>query len=128
VVGSQYEAGQGFVVAAAHSDSPCLKVKPHSKIVKGETVQVGVEVYGGGLWHTWFDRDLGLSGRVIVRNPDGTFSPRTVAIHRPILRISSLAIHLDRSVSDGFKFNNEDQLLPVLASTIKAYAFLTLPA
>jgi aspartyl aminopeptidase len=122
VVGGQFDAqkGQsGFTVAAAHTDSPCLKVKPISNVNKNGTVQVGVEVYGGGLWHTWFDRDLGLSGRVLVRE-NGKIVSKLVSIHRPLLRIPSLAIHLDRSVSEAFKFNHEEQLLPILATQIKA--------
>lgn len=80
------------------------------------------EVYfhgGGGLWHTMFDRDLGLSGRVLVRHGDKIVS-RFVTITEPLLRIPSLAIHLDRSVSEGFKFNNEDQLVPILCSAVRS--------
>lgn len=59
---------------------------------------VNVQTYGGGLWHTWFDRDLNLAGRVVVRAADGSFSHKLVKIKRPLLRVPTLAIHLDRSV------------------------------
>lgn len=59
---------------------------------------VNVQTYGSGLWHTWFDRDLSVAGRVIVRGSDGSFLHKLVKIKRPLLRIPTLAIHLDRYV------------------------------
>jgi len=108
-----------FNVVAAHTDSPNLKVKPNFNVQKAGFLQVGVSTYGGGLWYTWFDRDLTLAGRVFVKTKDG-FESRLVFIRRPILRIPSLAIHLDRSVSEAFKFNVEDNFVPVLATSIKS--------
>eukprot|EP01102_Stenamoeba_stenopodia_P018127 TRINITY_DN6608_c0_g3_i2.p1 TRINITY_DN6608_c0_g3~~TRINITY_DN6608_c0_g3_i2.p1 ORF type:complete len:462 (+),score=119.25 TRINITY_DN6608_c0_g3_i2:234-1619(+) len=119
-VGKKYDgATSAFNIVAAHTDSPCLKLKPITKVEKCEYLQVGVQTYGGGLWHTWFDRDLGLSGRVIVKEGNN-FVSRLVQITKPILRIPTLAIHLDRSVDEGFKFNKEEQLLPILASSLKS--------
>ena len=92
-----------------------MKVKPRSKREKLGHLQVGVECYGGGLWHTWFDRDLSLAGRVLVKKSDGTIVHNLVKIDRQILRIPTLAIHLDRSVNDSFNFNKEVQLTPILA-------------
>ncbi|KAJ1642842.1 hypothetical protein IWQ61_010590, partial [Dispira simplex] len=115
-VGGHFRPGQGVSIVAAHTDSPCLKLKPISKIDRVGYLQVGVQCYGGGLWHTWFDRDLSVAGRVMVAEPDGSFSHRLVKVSKPILRIPNLAIHLDRSVNEGFKFNKEIHLTPILAT------------
>ncbi|KAL2943154.1 putative aspartyl aminopeptidase [Bienertia sinuspersici] len=116
-IGEKYCNGNGFHVIAAHTDSPCLKLKPISSSSKPGYLMLNVETYGGGLWHTWFDRDLSLAGRVIVRSDDGSFAQRLVKIKRPLLRVPTLAIHLNRTVNqDGFKPNLETQLVPLLST------------
>lgn len=122
-IGKRFVAGNGFHIVGAHTDSPCLKVKPNSKMTKGGYVEVAVQTYGGGLWHTWFDRDLTIAGRVIVKSENDGFikySNKLVRMREPIMRIPTLAIHLDRNVAEGFKFNNQAHLLPVLATSVKA--------
>ena len=99
----------------AHSDSPVLKLKPVSKRSAHGYIQVGVECYGGGLWHTWFDRDLTLAGCVILDNGQGGFDRRLVNIKRPILRVPTLCIHLQSAEErKSFGPNKETHLTPVL--------------
>ncbi|XP_021300362.1 probable aspartyl aminopeptidase [Herrania umbratica] len=116
-IGEKYIVGNGFHVIAAHTDSPCLKLKPKSASSKSNYLMLNVQTYGGGLWHTWFDRDLSVAGRVIVRGSDGSFLHKLVKVKRPLLRVPTLAIHLNRTVNtDGFKPNLETHLVPLLAT------------
>ncbi|KAH9535186.1 hypothetical protein CY35_17G040000 [Sphagnum magellanicum] len=125
-IGNKYTTGNGFLIIGAHTDSPCPKLKPVSKVTKAGFLEVGVSTYGGGLWHTWFDRDLTVAGRVVrklstAEGERAAYSHELVRIQQPILRIPTLAIHLDRDVNEvGFKVNKQTHLAPVLASVIKA--------
>ncbi|KAL7534129.1 hypothetical protein ACHAXR_005651 [Thalassiosira sp. AJA248-18] len=121
-VGAKYKAGNGFKIIGGHTDSPHLKVKPLSKRAGAGCVQLGVECYGGGLWHTWFDRDLGISGRVLVRKVDletkkETIEQHIVRIPKPVARVSTLCIHLQTAEERGaFKVNKEEHLSPVIGT------------
>ena len=85
-IGTHYKPGSGFKIIGSHTDSPNLKVKPYSKRTTSKdggvsgSIQLAVECYGGGLWHSWFDRDLGVSGRVFVRD-DESGKIRQVSIY-----------------------------------------------
>ncbi|KAI4263631.1 MAG: hypothetical protein L6R42_001225 [Xanthoria sp. 1 TBL-2021] len=110
-VGMQWKSGGPIAMIGAHTDSPTLRVKPVSNKHAEGFIQVGVETYGGGLWHTWFDRDLSIAGRAMVKTDEGEYIQKLVRINRPILRIPTLAIHLDRQ--ETFTFNKETQLFPI---------------
>ena len=101
-------------IVGAHTDSPNLRLKPVPDRSGAGCRQVGVEVYGGALLNSWLDRDLGFSGRLVVRNGAGT---RVVLVRddRPVARIPQLAVHLDRGVNDkGLVLNPQVHLSPVL--------------
>jgi aspartyl aminopeptidase len=104
----------GFRMVGAHTDSPCLKVKPSPEIVNNSYFQLGVEVYGGALLNPWFDRDLSLAGRVSYLNKQEEVDSCLVNFEQAIAVIPSLAIHLDREVNEARSINKQTQLPPVL--------------
>lgn len=114
-IGNESPALSGFKMVGAHTDSPNLKLKPRASYSKHGYRQLGVEVYGGVLLHTWLDRDLSIAGRVAVRKKNGDVALQLVDFERPMCRVPSLAIHLNRDVNrDGLKLNAQTQIPPIL--------------
>ena len=105
---------RGFIICASHSDCPTFRVKTTPEAV-GAYARLEVEKYGGMIYYTWLDRPLSVAGRAIVRTFDGVES-RLVNLDTDLVTIPSLAIHLNRGVNDGAKFNPAKDLLPLYAS------------
>ncbi|MEE3170383.1 MAG: M18 family aminopeptidase [Pseudomonadota bacterium] len=112
--GSRDVATSGVRMVGAHTDSPCLKVKPNPELRRKGFFQMGVEVYGGVLLNPWFDRDLSLAGRVTVLDEDGQVRDTLVDFRKPIAFIPSLAIHLDREANSNRTVNAQTDLPPVV--------------
>ena len=104
----------GLRMVGAHTDSPCLKVKPLPELHRQGYLQLGVEVYGGALLNPWFDRDLSIAGRVNYRRTDGALDQALLDFDRPVAVIPSLAIHLDREVNNARTINAQTYLPVVL--------------
>ncbi len=114
VVGKESPPVAGLRMVGAHTDSPCLMVKPTPERVQQGCFQLGVEVYGGALLNPWFDRDLSLAGRVSFQCGDGRLRTALVDYRDPIATIPSLAIHLDREANNSRSINPQKDIPPVL--------------
>jgi aspartyl aminopeptidase len=101
-----------FRIVGAHTDSPNLRIKPLPDLARAGWQLLGVEVYGGPLLNSWLDRDLGLSGRVVVRH-EGEVQTRLLTINEPVLRVAQLAVHLDRNVNEALTLNPQQHLTPL---------------
>lgn len=103
----------GFNVAASHSDYPTFKIKENAEIeVKGKYTQLNTEGYGGMLCATWFDRPLSIAGRVLVKEKDH-FVTKLLNIDRDLVMIPNMAIHMNRTVNDGYAYNKQIDMLPL---------------
>lgn len=114
-VGKEWKAGDMLRMAAAHTDYPCLRIKPNADFVTNGYAQVNVEVYGGPILNTWLDRPLGVAGRVALRS-DNPFKPNMVLYRckKPVMTIPNLAIHMNREVNSGVELNKQIDMMPVL--------------
>lgn len=102
-------------IAAAHTDFPCLRIKPSADMKTDVYAQLNVEVYGGAILNTWLDRPLGIAGRVAVRN-DNPFVPQMkyFVSEKNLLTIPNLAIHMNRKVNEGVELNKQIDMIPLL--------------
>lgn len=106
----------GIRMIGAHTDSPCLKLKPNSAYNELGYWQLGVEVYGGVLLNPWFDRDLSMAGRVTIKSTSGKLRHVLVDVRKAIAIIPSLAIHLDREANKERSINAQTYLPPIIAA------------
>ncbi|MDH5391648.1 MAG: M18 family aminopeptidase [Gammaproteobacteria bacterium] len=111
---SESAVESGFKMVGAHTDSPCLKIKPTPEISKHSYYQLGVEVYGGVLLNPWFDRDLSIAGRVTYKTTDGELVSRLIDFEKPVAIIPSLAIHLDQEANSNKTINAQTDLPPLI--------------
>ncbi len=112
--GSRDLPASGIRMTGAHTDSPCLKLKPQPVLQRNGYLQLGIEVYGGALFNPWFDRDLSLSGRVDYLDADGKPKSCLLNLEQPLAVIPSLAIHLDREANLNRSVNPQLELVPLL--------------
>lgn len=114
-IGARAEFRKAVRIGAAHTDFPCLRIKPNPDISAGGYGQVNVEVYGGAILNTWLDRPLSISGRVALQSEDVLHPEiRYLSVERPLLVIPNLAIHMNREVNKGLELNKQTDMLPIL--------------
>lgn len=106
---------KGVRLTGAHTDSPCLRVKPQPDVRINKYFQLGVEVYGGALLNPWFDRDLSIAGRIDFIKSDKTLASVLIDLESPVAIIPSLAIHLDREANKNRSINAQTDIPPILA-------------
>ena len=117
-------APKGFLLSASHCDRPTFKIKENGEL-KGAYTRMATEKYGGMLMHTWLDRPLSVAGRVLVETPNGVQS-KLVDIDRDLLLIPNVAIHMNRSANDGYKWNPVSDTVPLVGSKDAAGKFQAL--
>lgn len=104
----------GIRMLGAHTDSPCLKIKPRAELNRRGYFQLGVEVYGGALLAPWYDRDLSMAGRVTYRDQNDQIASALIDFERPVAVVPSLAIHLDREANNLRSINAQKDIVPLL--------------
>ncbi len=114
-VGPGLMAKPSLRMEAAHTDWPCLKLKPSPEVITEHYGKLNVEVYGGPILNTWMDRPLSMAGKVCITGAS-PFQPavRFIDMKKPLLVIPNLAIHMNRQVNDGVKLNPQTDMLPLL--------------
>lgn len=114
ILGSKTPSETGFKLAASHIDSPALKLKTGTFKCSGDVCRMGVEVYGGPVIHTWLDRELGVSGRVILKNGKN-LEHHIIDLKQPLAIIPNAAIHVNRELNKGFEYNAQNHLQAILS-------------
>ncbi len=108
------KAYKSFMIMASHSDSPSFRIKEMPEMKEGHYVKLNTEKYGGMLMAPWFDRPLSIAGRAIVRTKNGV-ETKLVNLDKDLCMLPSLAIHMNREANDGYKYNAQKDLLPLVS-------------
>jgi len=107
-------ASAGLRLVGTHTDSPNLSIKPNPVKGRDGCVQLGVDVYGGALLNPWFDRDLGIAGRLTLLAPNDELESVLFDTRGPVAVVPSLAIHLDREANTKRSVNAQKDMVPVV--------------
>ncbi len=118
VIGENFEAEDGFRIAASHGDFPGFRLKPNAELEVNEYLQLNTETYGGAILSSWLDRPLSVAGRVVLRTDD-VFHPevRLIDLKKPVLIIPNLAIHFNREMNKGVELRKQVEMLPIYGTT-----------
>ena len=103
---------KSYKITAAHLDSPTFKLKPNFTLDRGKYLKLNTEVYGGPIFSTWFDRPLGIAGRVFVLE-EGKIVEKLININEPLTMIPNLPIHYNRKANTGYEYNPQIDLIPL---------------
>ena len=101
-----------FKIVASHSDSPVLKIKENPTVIENGYNKLKVEKYGGMIVSSWLDKPLGIAGRVCYKNGNA-ITTRLVNFPTNLI-IPNVAIHQNRDINNGFIYNPQIDLLPIL--------------
>ncbi len=107
------EAATSYMIMASHTDSPCFRIKEAPEMTEGHYIKLNTERYGGMLMAPWFDRPLSVAGRILVKNGDH-IEAKLVNIDKDLCMLPSLAIHMNREANEGYKYNAQKDMLPLL--------------
>ena len=115
-IGEDFSDASSIRIASAHTDWPCLKLKPSPEIFSEGYCKLNAEIYGGAILSSWLDRPLSIAGKVCLKSED-PFQPKTIFtdFQRPLLTIPSLPIHLNKKVNEGIALNPQTDMLPILS-------------
>ena len=128
-VGEEFEAQDGFRIAASHGDFPGFRIKANAEMEVGGYLQLNTEGYGGVMLASWLDRPLSVAGRVVLKSDD-VFKPkvRLIDLKKPVLIIPNLAIHFNREMNKGVELRKQVEMLPIygtVSGALSKDAFLT---
>lgn len=116
VVNSDNVDKEGFRIIGSHSDSPTFRIKPHAEMeIENTYLKLNTECYGGPILSTWLDRPLGVAGRVVLKG-ESILRPieKIVNLDKPMCIIPNVAIHLNRSMNEGYAYNKQKDMLPLV--------------
>lgn len=118
VIGEEFQAEDGFRIAASHGDFPGFRLKPNAEMEVNGYLQLNTETYGGAILSSWLDRPLSVAGRVVLRTDD-VFNPevRLIDLKKPVLIIPNLAIHFNREMNKGVELRKQVEMLPIYGTT-----------
>lgn len=104
-----------YQISAAHSDSPTLKLKQEDDIHSATFNKLSVETYGGLILSSWLDKPLSIAGRIMVKNDSGEIESRLIDINKDLMIIPNTCIHFNRSINDGYKYNPNVDMFPIIS-------------